>query len=211
MSLQKYTTFFWDFDGVILDSNAVREFGFKKVLERFSEEQVNQLLSFHRLNGGLSRYVKFRFFYEEILGESVSEEQIKLLAEAFSEIMMQELTKPEYLIAETVDYIKEKAKKVPMYIVSGSDQAELRYLCQELGLASFFKGIYGSPIPKIQLVQTILEKNTTIVPSLSCLIGDSHNDWEAAQKNGLDFVGYNNEELIEKGNYYVNSFKNEHE
>jgi len=205
--LEKYSTFFWDFDGVILDSNTVREFGFKKVLENFPENQVNQLLDFHRMNGGLSRYVKFRYFYETILGESITENHVNELAESFSKIMLEELIKPDYLIAETVDYLKQNSSKVPMYIVSGSDQTELRFLCEKLGLVSCFKGIYGSPIPKIKLVETILNENPTIIPSESCLIGDSHNDYEAAQINGLDFLGYNNDELQTISKHYITSFK----
>jgi len=206
MALEKYTTFFWDFDGVILDSNSVREYGFKKVLENFEEKQVNQLLDFHRKNGGLSRYVKFRFFYEEVLKQAVTAEKIDELAASFSEIMMEELIKPKYLIKEAVVFIEQHATKIPMYIVSGSDQTELRFLCEKLSLSDHFKGIYGSPIPKIQLVKTILEENATIIPAQSCLIGDSHNDWEAAQVNKLDFIGYNNEALKSVGTIYLNSF-----
>jgi phosphoglycolate phosphatase-like HAD superfamily hydrolase len=205
--LENYSTFFWDFDGVILDSNSVREFGFKKVLENFPEMQVNQLLDFHRINGGLSRYVKFRYFYETILGESITDKQVNELADSFSKIMLEELIKPDYLISETVDYLKQYSSQVPMYIVSGSDQTELRFLCEKLGLASCFKGIYGSPTPKIKLVETILNENPTIIPQSSCLIGDSHNDFEAAQTNGLDFLGYNNEELQTISKYYITSFK----
>ena len=59
---------FWDFDGVILNSNKVRDKGFETVLSGFPKEEVDKLLKFHRQNGGLSRYVKFRYFFEEIKG-----------------------------------------------------------------------------------------------------------------------------------------------
>jgi beta-phosphoglucomutase-like phosphatase (HAD superfamily) len=35
---------FWDFDGVILNSNEVRDNGFETVLKDFPTEQVEQLL-----------------------------------------------------------------------------------------------------------------------------------------------------------------------
>lgn len=205
--IEKYSTFFWDFDGVILNSNAVREYGFRKVLENFPEDQVEQLLDFHRRNGGLSRYVKFRYFYETIVGEPITESQVMELASSFSKIMMEELVKPDYLIAETVDYLQQNSSKAPMYIVSGSDQTELRFLCEKLGVASNFKGIYGSPTPKIKLVETILRENPNIVLKDACLIGDAHNDYKAATTNGLDFLGYNNKELIPVSKYYITSFK----
>ena len=57
---------FWDFDGVILNSNKVRDSGFEIVLKDFPKNQVELLLNYHRQNGGLSRYVKFRYFFEVI-------------------------------------------------------------------------------------------------------------------------------------------------
>lgn len=62
----------WDFDGVIVESNHIREKGFRKVLESFPENQVEELLVFHNNNGGLSRYVKFRYFFENIRKEEIS-------------------------------------------------------------------------------------------------------------------------------------------
>ena len=61
-------TIFWDFDGVILDSMPIRDFGFAKIFEEFDKELVDKLLEYHTLNGGLSRYVKIRYFYNTLLG-----------------------------------------------------------------------------------------------------------------------------------------------
>ena len=54
--------FFWDFDGVIINSDNVRIKAFKNSLEDYDSKDVNTLLKFHENNGGLSRYVKFKFF-----------------------------------------------------------------------------------------------------------------------------------------------------
>ena len=57
----------WDFDGVILSSMHIRDWGFREIFKTFKKEDVQKLLDYHNLNGGLSRYVKIRYFYEEIL------------------------------------------------------------------------------------------------------------------------------------------------
>ena len=116
----------WDFDGVIIESNVVREKGFWEIFKGRSNQEIEKLIEFHRLNGGLSRYVKIRYFFETIVGRSISEKEIARLADEFSSIMRKELTKKEYLIAETVDFIRSVRSTVEMHIVSGSDQAELR-------------------------------------------------------------------------------------
>ncbi|WP_152056204.1 HAD family hydrolase, partial [Aliarcobacter butzleri] len=151
-------TIFWDFDGVILDSMPIRDFGFAKIFEEFDKELVDKLLEYHTLNGGLSRYVKIRYFYNILLKEDVSDEKVQELADKFSIIMKTELTNKKYLIKETVEFIKENYKKYNFHIVSGSDEKELNYLCKELDLTQYFKTIEGSPTPKNGLVKKILEK-----------------------------------------------------
>lgn len=185
---------FWDFDGVILASNAIRDQGFEEVLKDYPKAEVDLLLDFHRQNGGLSRYVKFRYFFEEVRKESVSDQDIQRWAARFSVIMRQLLVTPELLIPETLNYIKLHHKTVPMYIVSGSDQTELRYLCQTLDVAHYFQRIHGSPTPKKDWVKTILEEEQ-LEPEHCVLVGDSHNDQEAAISNGMQFMGYNNPDL----------------
>jgi 5'-3' exonuclease len=75
--LKKYKIILWDFDGVIMDSNAVRDLGFERVLADYPKDSVAELMKFHHQNGGLSRYVKFRYFFEKVLKEEITEEKIQ--------------------------------------------------------------------------------------------------------------------------------------
>ena len=185
---------FWDFDGVILNSNKVRDKGFEMVLSGFPKDEVDKLLRFHRKNGGLSRYVKFRYFFEEIKGEEISEEEINDWASKFSDIMLSSLKDKTLLIPETNNFIKENYQNYQMHIVSGSDQTELRELCKSLEIEHFFKSIHGSPTPKNDLVKIIIEKHN-YEPASGILIGDSINDYEAAKVNDLHFQAFGNKEL----------------
>jgi phosphoglycolate phosphatase-like HAD superfamily hydrolase len=199
-------TILWDFDGVVLDSMAVRDWGFEEIFKDFESDQVTALLKYHRANGGLSRYVKIRYFYENILGKSITEEEVMAYAQKFSVLMKKELTNSKNLIMDSVNFIKANYQKSHFHIVSGSDGEELRFLCKELGLSSYFLSIHGSPAPKKQLVADLFTKHN-YSKSLTCLIGDSINDFEAAEANGIQFYGYNNLELKSIGVGYINSFE----
>lgn len=192
----------WDFDGVILDSMSVRDYGFMEVLKEYPNEKVNILMDYHRANGGLSRYVKFRYFFETILNRSISVTDINHLADRFSTIMRNELPQKKYLIEDTICFIRNNYTTYNMHIVSGSDEKELLFLSNELGIHNYFISIHGSPTPKNKLVENLLteysyEKNETI------LIGDSINDKVSADLNNISFFGYNNETLKSD---YPNSF-----
>ena len=200
-----YNYILWDFDGVIINSDKARVFGFVKVLENYPKEHVDQLLEFHAQNGGLSRYVKFRYFFEEIRYETISDEKLEELAQSFSSIMRGTLTSKELLISDTCTFIKRNCSNMSMHIVSGSDGDELRFLIQQLGFAGCFKSIQGSPVPKTKLVENLIQSGQ-VVKAQTCLIGDARNDFDAATQNGIDFYGYNNLELFHLGAGYIHSF-----
>lgn len=194
----------FDFDGVIIDSMHVRDFGFRSILQGYETSLVERFIDYHRYNAGLSRYVKIRHFYEIMLGESITEEKVNELAEQFSQIMKDRLVTPDVLITETVDFIKNIYKKIPLHIVSGSDEVELNFLCQQLELDKYFITIEGSPTPKNDLVHGIMKKHM-YDPSETILIGDSINDYEAAKKSDLFFVGFNNIDLQKVSDLYLDT------
>ena len=68
----------FDFDGVILDSMPVREFGFRQIFSTYDAEMVETLLRYHKENGGLSRYDKIDYFYREIAKEALTRQQLKI-------------------------------------------------------------------------------------------------------------------------------------
>jgi len=195
----------WDFDGVILDSMPVRDYGFRKIFEKFDKYLVDKLLEYHHNNGGLSRYIKIRYFYEKLLNQNITDEEVNILSEQFSIIMKKELINKKYFIQDSVDFIKLNYQKYNFHIASGSDEKELNYLCKELKISQYFLSINGSPIHKNNLVKDILFKNNYLKDE-TILIGDSINDYEAANVNNINFYGYNNINLRNK-QFYIVSFE----
>ena len=183
-------TILWDFDGVILNSMKIRDWGFEQIFKNYNQELIEKLLVFHRKNGGLSRYVKIRYFFEELLGESITEEFVQEYAAKFSVLMRKELTNPKNLILDSVKFIENNYENYNFHIVSGSDQEELRFLCKELKIKKYFKSINGSPIHKNILVQNLISRNNYKMAE-TCLIGDSVNDFDAAVSNNISFYAYN--------------------
>ena len=195
----------FDFDGVILDSMPIRDYGFKEIFKDFDDGLVNKLLEYHNQNGGLSRYVKIKYFYNKLLKQEISEDKIINYADNFSKIMKIKLVDKRYLIADTLKFIKESYKKYNLHIVSGSDEKELQYLCKELGIDSFFQSVNGSPTQKNIVVENVLATNRYI-ESETILIGDSVNDYDAATENNLVFYGFNNPNLINVSKNYLDNY-----
>jgi HAD superfamily hydrolase (TIGR01549 family) len=194
----------FDFDGVLLDSVPVKTEAYRELFNKFSNNIVEKMVKYHELNGGISRYKKIQYFFNELLGEDVSEEKIQEYALKYSELTKIELTHEKYLIKDTLNYIKLNSKKINMHIASGSDNTDLIYICNKLDLNKYFLSMKGSPKVKSLIVKEILDDNR-YKKEETILIGDSINDYEAAKINGIKFYGYNNKSL--KNNHsYIDSF-----
>ena len=195
----------FDFDGVILDSVPTKTEGFKKLFQNFSTDAVNKLVLYHELNGGKSRYVKIKYFFNELLHKDISEQEILEYANKYSEITKEELTNPKYIIEDTLNFIKTNHKKYEMHIASGADENDLRYICEKLDLTKYFLSISGSPKIKSEIVKDIVLDNSYEINE-TILIGDSVNDFDSAKDNGIDFFAYNNQKL--KSHYkYIDKLK----
>ncbi len=195
----------FDFDGVILDSVPVKTEAFRKLFSRYPKAIVDKFIEFHLENGGVSRYEKIKYFFNELLRKSIDEKEVLEFANKYSELTKLELANEKYLIEDSLEFIKDNYKKYNMHIASGADENDLKYICDKLDLSKYFLSINGSPTKKSEIVKNILglnkyKKNETI------MIGDSITDYNTAITNGIKFYGYNNETIVEVSDIYIYSF-----
>ena len=203
--LNKYSTIFWDFDGVIINSDEVRTEGFKHIFDSYSKEYIDKLINYHTINGGLSRYEKIEYFSQKILDKRLNDQEKREFAQLYGNYCRERLCNKNLLIKSSISFIKENHKNFNFHLVSASDEKELIYLCSNLDITKYFKSISGSPVNKIENIKRLLKSNNYI-ESKCCLIGDSINDKVAAIENSISFFGFNNKKLI-KDSEYIYTFK----
>jgi len=195
----------FDFDGVILDSIDIKTEAFKTIFSEYNDRYIEKLVSFHLENGGLSRFVKIKYFFENIIESEVSEEEIYRYADKFGEICRKFLIDKKYLIQDSLKFIHQNYKNYSMHIVSGAEESELKYICSSLKLDRYFIDINGSPTPKSELIESIIKKYRYRDDD-TVMIGDSINDYKAAVDNGIEFYAYNNNELRKIAHCYIERF-----
>ena len=188
--LNKYNIILFDFDGVIVDSDNIRINAFRKTLKKYDDVYVDQFIEYHNKNGGISRYVKFEYF-KNLTGASNEELDKWLLI--YSQHCFQMMSDKNILIGEIINLISSLNNlKKELFVVSASDQNELRKLLGIYSLTKCFKFIYGSPVSKTNNISNLLKK-FKYDPNETVLIGDSINDYEAAIENKISFLGFGNE------------------
>ena len=202
--LTNFEVIIWDFDGVIIDSDEIRTNSFKETFKEFGKRNVDKLIEYHKLNGGLSRYDKIDFFFKKIINQKISDSEFISRVNLYSKFCLERLCDKSLLINDSLDFIKVNYKNYLFHIASASDEMELRNICKELDISHFFRSINGSPTTKVNNVKDILKNNNYSINNC-CLIGDSNNDMDAANINGITFIGYNNQSL-KTNNIYIEKF-----
>jgi phosphoglycolate phosphatase-like HAD superfamily hydrolase len=179
-----YSTVLFDCDGVILNSNKLKAQAFYNAGLLCGECSAEKLSEYHKSNGGISRYEKFEWFLQNIVGEgtSVTKEQLlKVYAKEVRDGLM------SCGIAQGLQELRELTSGAKWLVVSGGDQSELRDIFAARGIANLFDGgIFGSPDNKHEIIAR--ETASGNIKAKSLFIGDSENDYVAANKATMDFV-----------------------
>ena len=126
IDLSDYDYVVFDCDGVILDSNRLKTEAFVSALDDEPDQYVDKMIAYHKANGGISRYKKLRYYFEEINPRKDAEKKIEQAISRFAEIVYRGLMECNY-IPGVLDFIEEvKKKELHIFVVSGSDEEELR-------------------------------------------------------------------------------------
>jgi len=182
-----FQAFFFDFDGVIVDSVDVKTVAFARMFEPFGPEVVAKVVEHHRLHGGMNRMQKFLYYYKDFLSKSLDNVELDDLCRQFSSFVMNEvISAPEILGAQA--FLEKCYKEIPCFIVSATPQDELREIVERRRLMHYFREIRGAPADKCKHLGDIL--NSYAFKPESCLyFGDAYSDYEAARTCSVFFWG----------------------
>lgn len=183
-----YDAIFFDFDGVICDSVGIKTEAFAALYERFGDDIVSSVKAYHLKYGGYSRYTKLEYFEKEILNHEGKPDEIEALAQQFSAIVVDKVISCPFIpgVIEALNGLQKD--QIPMFIVSGTPEHELRYIVQERKLHHYFVEVCGSPRPKHIILEDLLSKYQ-FEKDRCVFLGDAITDWKAANDVGMPFFG----------------------
>jgi phosphoglycolate phosphatase-like HAD superfamily hydrolase len=196
-------TLVFDCDGVVLDSNKVKTDAFYKSALPYGENAANELVSYHKENGGISRFIKFEYFLDSILGLAVEQSKLNELLKSYSENVHDGLLSCQVhpSLEELRNYSNSR-----WIIASGGDQSELNEIFSLRGIFDYFDGgIFGSPDTKDTILSRELNNGNIKLPAL--FLGDSQYDYQSSYKAKIDFVFVSDWTEFENWNDYCNMHK----
>jgi len=179
----------FDCDGVILNSNSLKQSALRSALtligvpSAFIDWAVNDF----RMNFGKTRINHFKSFREAAEKESIkfTPEMMSIAVSQYSQHVVK-LYKSCELIKETVDYIEKLPVNSSIFVVSASDQSELRSILPLRLPRLSEQVIYGGPTSKVGNIMKVLEMSEN---TRCTFYGDAVQDARASMTCGVEFRG----------------------
>ncbi len=175
----------FDFDGVILESADVKTRAFRMLFENDYPNHVDKIMEYHFHNMGISRFVKFKYFYETILNKPYTEKIENSLGKRFSEIVMDEILSTPF-VSGAHEFLKSHGMSYSFFVASGSEENELKYIIKEREIYKFFKEIHGGHRKKPEIIKDIMKRYSLLKDEI-IFIGDAESDLKAAEELELPF------------------------
>jgi phosphoglycolate phosphatase-like HAD superfamily hydrolase len=143
------------------------------------------MLEYWSNRGGVSRYVKFQHFAENILGLDDPKSCVDGLLAQFT-VLSRVGYHQHNPVPQAMRLVKATGPE-RCFVISGTDQNELREVFEAKGLSKHFADVLGSPRKKHQHIPDILHAHHCS-PEQALFVGDGSGDFDACQQTGVHFV-----------------------
>ena len=177
----------FDFDGVIVDSVDIKGHAFAEIYRKFGNGIPEKIFSHHRLNGGMTRKEKLKYYHHTFLDSKLSNQELSELESKFSGLVLERVITAPF-INGAHEFLQENHNVYDLYISTATPESEIISILHAREIHRNFIGVYGSPRPKNDHVKKILKighyLNSEIV-----FVGDSITDKNAAIQNQTHFIG----------------------
>ena len=175
----------FDFDGIIVESAEIKTRAFELLFADYPDK-MGEIVAYHQENAGISRYVKFRYFYETLLGQELSPQKEAELGERFSQIVLEQILRAPFVPGAT-EFLNRNKDRYCFFLASGTPEKELLDIVARRGLTRLFREIHGAPKQKAEIIEDILHRYS-LQRRGTVFIGDAESDRAAAEKTGVPFV-----------------------
>ena len=183
--MRERSAIFWDFDGVIKESVAVKTHAYMGLFREHGPKIMDRVRVHHEENSGQSRLDKIPLYLSWVY-EEVSEELVERYCHEFKSIVVDAVIGSDW-VPGAREYLEKNFSRQRFVMVTATPQAEIEIILKALGLDRFFEQVYGAPIPKDKAIKMVLDDRFFGI-SDCLMVGDSSSDLEAAGANGLDFL-----------------------
>ena len=193
MSSHNPQAWFFDFDGVLLDTAIIKAQLFVDLLPGLTPTQAEATMDFCLAEGGMPRHEKFIHIHRHLLNTPLTAARLEALVEKYTERVLSRVLKAPFL-SGAMEAITSPNEGTLRFVISGTPHDEINAICKHLKIRRHFERVVGSPTSKPDWIGKILD-HYGLNPRQAVMIGDSLTDWQAAQDTGIAFLGIDAHDL----------------
>ncbi len=191
------SAFFFDFDGVLVDSTETKTNAYREIFKPYGPEIVAKIVAHHQRHGGISRVEKIKYAHRNIIEQSSSEAQIAEHVQKYSDLVFEKVVKVRW-IPGAEEFVKQHFQHIPLFIISGTPEVELIDVVNRRNMAHYFREILGAPIRKPEHIRSLVDRYQLEIGNCF-FIGDALTDYDAARETGMPFIGIQSEVAFPEG------------
>ena len=183
----RFDALIFDFDGVLVESTDVKTKAFATLYAGYGPEIERRVVSYHEEHAGISRFRKFQYFQEVLLGLTYSDADGESLSARFSQLVVDAVVDAPF-VAGARELLDAQKGQVQMFVASGTPDGELHEIVQRRGMMGYFVSVHGTPSTKGQIINKLLESYAWD-RSKVLMVGDALADLDGAHQAGVCFLG----------------------
>jgi phosphoglycolate phosphatase-like HAD superfamily hydrolase len=186
-TLTRFDALVFDFDGVLVESTDIKTMAFATLYKHHGQAIVEQVTSYHAKHAGISRFKKFKYFQENLLGLPYSEKEGNFLSNQFSKLVVDAVVDSSY-VAGAKEFLETHINTIPMFIASGTPNDELHEIVKRRDMLKYFVSVFGTPSTKGEIIKKLLQDHA-FAPMRVLMVGDALADLDGARESGVGFIG----------------------
>ena len=177
--------FVFDFDGTLVDSNAIKFQGFDLTFEQYPAKLV-EISAYCRQRNDVGRGDKFRHVYEQILGLDYTADRAAEAYRRYAAATTQAVIEAREIPGATA-FLKAVKPRAPVALLSNTPHDVLLRILVSRGWTEFFADICGAPVKKAAWLLNSTRARRLPAEAV-VFFGDAIEDLHAAAEAHCSFI-----------------------
>lgn len=175
----------FDFDGTLVDSNAIKWRAFDECFAEFPRRR-EEIRAYCRANNHTTRYEKFRWVHERILGLPYTPQTERRMSETFERFSTEQISgAPE--IPGAGEFLRSRKGRQILGLLSSTPHPILLRILDARGWSDLFDVVQGAPVDKAEFLRKFRGERG-LAPDQTVFFGDTPEDADAARRADCPFL-----------------------
>jgi len=182
----------FDLDGTLFATTEIKSRAFADLFSSYGKEVEIAVLEDHMRSEGISRFIKFRRWYEELLSLEYTDEIGSELSRRYDQIVLPQIRVAPWTLG-AFEFLNQWHGRIPLFVASATPQHQLADMLHFRSAEYLITAAWGYPTTKTKALEVAASISKS-KPEEVLMVGDSKADFNASAEIGARFCRFVNPE-----------------